>query len=58
MEAVAGVPPYIYLLRRRASIFGDIANLFYCSIEPSVCTGGAQQSAAGLGLEVRNEAIG
>jgi hypothetical protein len=36
------------------SIFGDIAKLFYSSIEPSVCTGGAQQSAAGH-LEVGEE---
>jgi len=32
MEAVCGDPP----VKSGASIFGDIANLFYSSIEPSV----------------------
>ena len=56
MEAVGGTSPLYISLRRRVSIFGDSANLFYASIEPSACTGGAQRSAAGLGLEVSNEA--
>jgi hypothetical protein len=46
-------PTFIYVFYEKcASIFGDIANLFYSSIESSVGTGGAQQLAAGLGLEV------